>query len=227
MKLFEDVKVERVEVQAPVIDNSVYIKRNLLKGVNRSEAVIQAIEGWLMSFTGAISKEVFQHQMKRLDWDDSKALSQLKLATDRKSRVIPLTPPEKKPKLAQSLIAQMAEDTYVAIYGRKFKKAVKEVVSQLRDCGDVYVLEIEQLILNFKSYEDKGQAPQMIDRAVNCDFLVIVDLEMPIHLEWHIREAIERIGRLREASKKPIISTWCRFNDCNAFFERFKVYVVE
>ena len=67
----------------------------------------------------------------------------------------------------------------------------------------------------------------MIDKAIECDFLIVVDLEMTIHLEWHIREALNRILRKRMADKKPIISTWNRFNDVNDFFEKFKIYRVE
>ena len=97
-------------------------------------------------------------------------------------------------------------------------------MQELKKFGDVYVLSIEELIVEFKSYNEKGKGPQMIEKAIETDFLIIVDLEIPIHLEWHINEAIERIGRLREKNNRPIISTWNRFNDCNRFFERFKIY---
>lgn len=226
MKLFENQPpVERKEPVKPEIDNSAFIKRNLMKSVDRSPEVYKAVEEWLFSFIGGISKISFQAQMKRLDWDDQKALAQLEKAKGR--RIIPLPPPPKMPPLPKPLVEQMVDETFVAVTGRKFRPAIKEVIKQLKECGDVYVLPIEELILQFKGYEDKGSAPKMIDRAIECDFLVIVDLEMTIHLEWHISEAIERIGRMREAKKAPIISTWNRYNDCNKFFERFHIYSID
>ena len=226
MKLFENqTPVERKEPERPVVDNAAFIKRNLMKSVDRNPEVYKAVEDWLFSFVGGISKVSFQAQLKRLDWNDEVALSQLEKAKGR--RVIPLPPPPKMPALPKPLVEQMLEDTYVAVYGRKFKPAIKEVVAQLKECGNVFVLQMEDLILQFKDYYNKGKSPQMIEQAIECDFLVIVDLEMTIHLEWHIVEAIERIGRMREAKQKPIISTWNRYNDCNKFFERFKIYCIE
>ena len=223
MKLFEEVDVVKHEEPVrQVSDSSEFIKRNLMKSVTRSDKVRDAVEKWLFSWEGAISKDVFSHQMKRLDWDDDKAIQQLLDGMGR--RIIPLPKPEKHEPLNCSLVEKMLSDTYVAVHGRGFKKAIKQAVSELKTCGQVYVLQVEEFILQFKGFEDKGRAPEMIDKAIEADFLVIVDLEMPIHLEWHISEAISRIGRRREAHKKPIISTWCRFNDCNEFFKRFKIY---
>lgn len=224
MKLFEDKPVEHKQTEPPVVDSSVYIKQNLMKSVDRNNSVRQAVERWLFSFEGGITKAMFEQQMKRLDRDDEKALSQLDKAIGR--RTIPLAPPPKNPPLPQPLYIQMVEDTYVAVHGRKFKSQIKEAVTELSQCGDVYVLSMEELIVQFKGYSDKGRSPQMIQKAIDCDFLIVVDLEMPLHLEWHINEAICRIGRMREAAGKPIISTWCRFNDCNEFFKRFHIYEV-
>ena len=228
MQFFENMEhrtLEEAQPESPTIDKAVFIKKNLLKNCSRSGEVYKAVEKWLFSFEGALTKKVFEHQMKRLDFNDSVALSQLERAMGK--RRIPLPPPPKKPPLVKSLMEQVLEDKYVAIYGRGFKKVIAEGIKQFRTCGDVYVLSVEELILNFKSYEDKGKAPQMIDKAIQCDFLFVVDLEMPITIEWHIREAVERIGRKREEAGLPIVSTWCRFNDVNAYFERFKIYYVK
>lgn len=227
MKMFEDIKtVEKTEEpKSPTVVKDRFIKQNLLKSTTRTGEVYKLIEKWLYSWEGGMTKKVFAHQMKRLDWDDDIATSQLQRAIGK--RVIPLPPPPKKPPLTKSLMEQMVEDTYVAVYGRKFRGVIKEAVKQLKECGEVYILEMEELILEFKGYEDKGKSPYMIDKAIGCDFLVVVDLEKPIHLEWHIAEAITRIGRKRMQAKKPIVSTWNRFNDCNEFFEAFKIYIVE
>lgn len=222
MKFFEDKPIERKEVQKPAVDNADFVKRNLMKSVDRSKEVRDAVERWLYSFDGAITKKVFDHQMKRLDFDDEKALAQLERAVGR--RVIPLPPPPKPPKMEKSLLEHMVDDTYVAITGKNHKRVIREAVKELKQFGTVYVLSVEELIVEFKSYDEKGASPHMIEQAIDADFLIIVDLEMPIHLEWHIREAIDRIGRLREKDKKPIISTWNRFNNVNDFFKRFKIY---
>lgn len=222
MKFFQDKKVERKEVEKPIVDNSAFIKQNLMKSVDRSQVVREAVERWLFSFDGAMAKDRFEGQMKRLDFDDEKALLQLQKAAGR--RTVPLPPAPRPPKMEKGIVETMVEDTYVAVSGRRHKKLIKEAVQELKKFGDVYVLSIEELIVEFKSFNEKGKGPQMIEKAIETDFLIIVDLEMPIHLEWHINEAIERIGRLREKDKKPIVSTWNRFNDCNKFFERFKIY---
>ena len=226
MKMFENQdKREIKEPEKVVVDNTEYIKRNLMKSVDRSKEVYLAVEEWLYSFEGALTKSAFQHQMKRLDFNDSVALSQLQKAKGR--RVIPLPVAPKNPSLTRSAMEQMVLDTYIALTGRKFRQCIKSTIKELKECGDVYVLEVEELILQFKDYEHKGSSPEMIDKAIECDFLVIVDLEMPIHLEWHIHEALNRILRKRKQKKKPIISTWNRFNDCNDFFESFKIYQVD
>lgn len=222
MKLFEQCKPEIVINEPEPFDSSQYVKMNLMKAVDRDPETRRLIQDWLFSFEGAITKAMFQQQLKRLSNDADTAASQLLRAHGK--RTIPLPPPERKPALQKPLVEQMLEDKFVAVCGRGFKKAIKDAVKMLREAGEVYVLQVEELILQFKSYDDKGSAPGMIDKAIDADFLVIVDLEMPIHIEWHIHEAIARIGRRREAQGKPIISTWCRFNDVNDFFERFHIY---
>jgi hypothetical protein len=223
MKEFSSVDMTPKEVEAP--DPYAPIKVRMVQGLNRSEEIRKLVEDWIVSFRGGITKAAYDQQMKRLDYDDAIAATQLAIAKGR--RTIPLPPPPKKPALPNDLLQQMLIDKYVAVYGRKFKPAIRDVIKQLKECGTVCVFEVEKFIMEFKSFDDKGKGPYMMDSAVDADFLVIVDLEMPIHLEWHIREAIERIGRRREELGKPIISTWCRFNDCNAFFERFKIYEVK
>ncbi len=222
MKLFENKPIERKEVEKPAVDSSSFVKRNLMKSVDRTKEVRDAVERWLYSFDGAITKKMFAHQMKRLDFDDEKALAQLERAEGR--RVIPLPPPPKPPKMKKTLLEHMVDDIYVAITRKNHKRVIREAVKELKQFGTLYVLSVEELIVEFKSFGEKGASPHMIEQAIESDFLIIVDLEMPIHLEWHIREAINRIGRLREKDKKPIISTWNRFNDVNDFFERFKIY---
>lgn len=221
-KFFEDLEIERKEIEKPVVNSDAFIKSNLLKGVTRTGDVYNALRDWLFSFEGGMTRKAFDQQVKRLDWDDAKALEQLKRALGK--RVIPLPPPPKMPKLEKSLVEQMVDDKYVAVFGRKFKEQIHDAVKVLKDCGSVYVLEVEHLLVEFVDYEHRGKSVEMIQNALDADFLIIVNLEMPIHLTWHVHEAISRIGRLRKEADKPIISTWCRFNDCNDFFEMFKIY---
>lgn len=223
MNKFDDIDFMPREEQP--VDPYAPIKIRMVQGLNRSDKIRSMVQEWIVSFRGGITKSAYESQIKRLDFDDNIAETQLAKAIGK--RTIPLPPPPKKPCLNTSLLEKMVEEHYVGVYGKGFKKEIKNLVSQLRECGTVYVLEIEKLCLEFSSYENKGKSPEMIKDAVESDFLIITDLEMPIHLEWHIREAIERIGRIREEHHKPIVSTWCRFNDCNAFFERFHVYYVK
>lgn len=222
MQFFEEKPIVKKEVRKPEVNSSVFIKRNLMKSVDRSKPVRQAVEKWLYSFDGAMSATAFARQIKRLDFDDEKALAQLEKAIGR--RVIPLTVHPKLPKMTSTLLQHIVEDTYVAISKKNHKKVIRDIVKELKQFGVVYVLSIEELIVEFKDYNDRGNSPHMIKSAIDADFLVIVDLEIPMHLEWRIREAIHRIGRLREKDNKPIVSTWNRFNDVHEFFKRFKIY---
>ena len=96
MKLFEQIQqVERPEPQKAEVDSSEFVKRNLMKSVDRSPEIRDAVEKWLFSFKGGITKDAFMWQMKRLDYDDSIAFAQLERAVGR--RTIPLPPPPKKP----------------------------------------------------------------------------------------------------------------------------------
>lgn len=226
MKMFEQLKSEeQKEVKRVEVDNSEFIKRNLMKSVDRSSQVYSMVERWLYSFKGGMTKDAFLGQLRRLDWNDDIAIGQLEKAIGR--RTIPLPPPPKKPVLDMPVVEKIIEEPYVAISGKKFKSVIKQAVSDLKQCGTVYVLQVEELILQFKSYDDKGSSPHMIDRAIECDFLIVVDLEMPIHIEWHIHEALNRILRFRLKGNKPIVSTWNRFNDVNDFFEKFNIYSTE
>lgn len=223
MKLFEEQKpIERVVKQPIVVDSSTFIKNNLLKSVERSGEVYEGISSWLHSFEGAITKALFNKQLRKLSTDDGVALKQLVEAKGR--RAISYAPVEKSV-LEKPLIETMVEYTKVAICGKGFKKVLKQAVDELKSFGTVYVLSIEELILQFKSYKDKGNTPEIVDKAINCDFLFMVDLERPIHLERRIIETIERIGRFRK--DKPIVSTWNKFNDCKEFFKPFKIFFVQ
>lgn len=221
MKFFEALETPTPSTAKPQKGNAAFIKRNLMMTVTR-ETLVPEIEKWLYSFEGAVTRAVFDSQMRRLNFDDEIAKDQLEKAIGK--RTIPLPPPPKNPPLERPLAELILETPFIALRGRYFKDKIREAVKVLKTCGVLYVLPVEELIQEFKSYEDKGKAPQMIDAAIDADFLIVVDLEMPIHLEWHIREAIERIGRLRTKKKAPIISTWNRFNDCNAFFKNFKIF---
>lgn len=225
MKLFEDNPVEIKQPEKPTFDNTSFIKKNLLKTVTRSQEVIDALERWLFSFDGAISKQLFNNQLKRLAYDDAMALEQINKAMGY--RTIPRQPPPKQPPLQKSLLEQMLDDIFVGVTGRKFKTEIKKVIPQLRECGTLYILPIEDFIIQFKSYKDKGSAPQMIDSAIEADFLLVVGMELPIHLEWHVQEALARIARQRWEAKKPIITTWQRHNRYGAFIENFHIYEVE
>ena len=168
MKFFENMKVEIKEVEKPKVDSSDFIKNNLMKSVDRSKVVRDAVQKWLFSFDGAITKEAFERQMRRLDFDDEKALLQLEQAQGR--RTIPLPKPPRPPKMQGSVIENMVKDTYVAISGRGYKTVIRDTVKELKQFGTVYVLSVEELIIQFKSYHEKGSSPQMIEKAIEADF---------------------------------------------------------
>ena len=123
MKFFRDKKIERKEIKKPVVDNSTFIKQNLMKSVDRSKVVREAVERWLFSFDGAITKDRFEGQMRRLDFDDEKALLQLQKAEGR--RTIPLPPAPRPPVMEKSIVETMVEDTYVAVSGRRHSSSKK------------------------------------------------------------------------------------------------------
>ena len=73
-----------------------------MKSVDRSQVVREAVERWLFSFDGAMAKDrVPEGQMKRLDFDDEKALLQLQKAAGR--RTVPLPPAPRPPNYGEKV----------------------------------------------------------------------------------------------------------------------------
>ena len=189
----------------PVVGNQIFIARSLASSVNRSPQIVQAIVDWLMSFQGAMSKQVFNKQMCKLSNDDDKALRQLQDSHGK--RVLAQVPREKPPKLTIPIMQALAEYTMVAIEGNLGKRAITKFLDTLSPVG-VYILNVNELILEYTDYQHRGRAGDIIEQANRADVLVIEGLEKPIALAYHIKDTLFQLAEVRSRANKYTLSTY-------------------
>jgi len=190
----------------PQTDKQLFIKRNLVKSVDRSEKVKEAIIDWLLSFTGGITSKAFEAQVVRLDTDDERAIQQLK--NSRGKRVLANPPRIKPPKLEIELVDALAEHNAVAIEASSGRKQIEAF---LKDCPELgtYVLDVNELAIEYVDYNHRGRAGSIIHEATRADVLFILGLEKPISLAYHIRDTLFQILSVRSKdSNKYTLSTW-------------------
>ena len=208
MKDFFDLKKREQPTIQPVTQDKVYfIKRNLAIGVNRSEEVRQAILEWLLSFEGAILKKNFTNQLCRLELDDTVAIQQLKDSAGK--RTIKLAPRQKPPKIDLKDIAyQLTVHKLVAIEGKSGLTLINKFRQTLPDLG-LYVLDVNELILEYVDYQHRGRAGELIESANRADVLFIMGLETPIALPYHIKDTLYQLATVRgKQVDKYTLSTW-------------------
>lgn len=194
-----------VQIQ-PQTDKQLHIKRNMVKSVNRSEEVKLAIIDWLLSFTGGITSKALEAQVLRLDENDNKSIQQL--ANSKGKRILANPPREKPPKLAIEIVEALEQYHAVAIEASSGKKQIELF---LEDCPEIgtYILDINELVLEYVDYSHRGKAGEIIHESSRADVLIILGLEKPISLAYHIRDTIYQILSVRaKDSTKYTLSTW-------------------
>lgn len=188
-------------------EKTYFVKRSLAWGVDRSEAVRQAIFDWLLSFDGAMLKKTFTTQLCRLEADDAVALQQLERSKGK--RTIQLPPRVKPPKIDLSNIAyELTQNNLVIIEGRSGLELIKKFKQSLPELG-TYVLDVNELILEYVDYQHRGRAGDIIESASKADVLFITGLERSIALPYHIKDTLYQLASVRAKQKdKYTISTW-------------------
>lgn len=190
----------------PTEDRQLFIARNLANSLDRSAEVKQAVVEWLLSFQGAMSRKEFERQLPKLNYDDAKAL--LQLSNSKGKRTLQQLPREKPPKLEGTIISELVRYKLVAIEGAKGKKAIESFLADLPP-GGVYILDVNELILEYVDYQHRGKAGDIIAAANRADILVIEGLEKPISLAYHIKDTLYQLAAVRKkAEDKYTVSTY-------------------
>lgn len=188
-------------------DRQLFIKRNLANGAERSEQVREAILQWLLSFNGGMTKKEFTTQLCKLDSDDTKAIKQLQSSLNK--RTIKPVPREKPPKIAlNEILPTLATRYSIAIEAQAGKKLIEKFLSTLPEAG-VYILDVNELILEYTDYQHRGKAGEIIEAANRATVLVIEGLEKPIALAYHIKDTLYQLAAVRKKDKEKFtLSTW-------------------
>lgn len=228
MKSFDDLEKREQEPHV-FIDKYVYQKQRLLFNITRSERVCSAIEKWLMSFQGGMSKEAFIQQVSKLDYDDDLAISQIdksmgKRSIQKKRVDMPPLP------LAKDAVSMLAEGIlFIAVAGaeKALHSYIRQTYQTLKGLGRTYVLDLNDMKLEWVDKFQKGKSPEMIQKAKDAEFLIVVGLETPLDLPFYIGDTVNTIRRYRVEKGLPIISTFARFREKEKFFEYFEKFSVK
>lgn len=159
MKSFDDLEKREQEPHV-FIDKYVYQKQRLLFNITRSERVCSAIEKWLMSFQGGMSKEAFIQQVSKLDYDDDLAISQIgksmgKRSIQKKKVAMPSLP------IAKDAVSMLAEGIlFIAVAGaeKALHSYIRQTYQTLKGLGRTYVLDLNDMKLEWVDKFQKGKA---------------------------------------------------------------------
>lgn len=226
-KFFEDVEIEKNDtvIQQPKVE---FQKAGLLRSVGDfSIAVLGAIEKWLFSFPTGMTKEAFQRQIAHLEKDDARALQQLKNAHGY--RVIRKWV-EEYPKLDKSFAECIANDElFITIDGgkKKCEQYVLQAIRQLKQFGEVYVLDCAVVFAELKSARERGCTDDMFSRAKKCDFLILENLAQSIGYVSKVAcwELISLVN-VRFEQQKPILARHNEYRNLSPIYEKCKIYSV-
>lgn len=225
MKSFDDLEKREQEPHV-FIDKYVYQKQRLLFNITRSERVCSAIEKWLMSFQGGMSKEAFIQQVSKLDYDDDLAISQIDKSMGKRSiqkKRVAMPPLQ----IAKDAVSMLAEGIlFIAVAGaeKALHAYIRQAYQTLKGLGRTYVLDLNDMKLEWVDKFQKGKSPEMIQKAKDAEFLIVVGLETPLDLPFYIGDTVNTIRRYRVEKGLPIISTFARFREKEKFFEYFQKF---
>lgn len=228
MKSFDDLEKREQEPHV-FIDKYVYQKQRLLFNITRSEKVCSAIEKWLMSFQGGMSKEAFIQQVSKLDYDDDLAISQIDKSMGKRSiqkKRVAMPPLQ----IAKDAVSMLAEGIlFIAVAGaeKALHSYIRQTYQTLKGLGRTYVLDLNDMKLEWVDKFQKGKSPEMIQKAKDAEFLIVVGLETPLDLPFYIGDTVNTIRRYRVEKGLPIISTFARFREKEKFFEYFEKFSVK
>lgn len=196
----------KVAITSPQLDKQGHIKRNQSRSVNRSPEVQSAVLEWLLSFDGGMTTKSFEAQIIRLDADDDKAMQQLQMS--RGKRILSNPPRIKPPKLETDIIQALAQNSAIAIEAASGRKRIEKFISNCPEIG-TYILDMNELASEYIDYSNRGKAGQIIHDSKRAEVLIILGLDRPISLAYHIRDTLYQIVALRlKDGNKYTLSTW-------------------
>lgn len=228
MKHFEEILCTPQEPKKPFSRYDLQ-KDRLLMNVGRSDSIIEALRLWLNSFDGGISKELFQRQLHRLDTDDSLALKQISdsmgsRSIKKKKSVLPPLPP------VGDVVQMLASgNLFIAVGGPEeaLRKFIRKSYQTLKGLGRTYVLDLNDMRLEWVDKFQKGKSVEMLQKAKDSEFLIVVGLETPLDIPFYMGDALNTLRRYRVEHEMPIISTFARFRTKDKFFEYFNKFSVK
>lgn len=229
MHNFDDIEMSREEEASPqVADKYQFQKQRLIFNMTRNPLVCSAAEKWLMSFVGGMSKQTFMAQIAKLDSDDEVAIRQLENSVGKRSIAKIRTALPSLPLVGDTVQMLASGILFIAVCGKEkpLQSFIRSTYQTLKSLGRTYVLDLNELRLEWVDKFQKGKSPEMITRSKEAEFLIIVGFETPLDLPFYIGDTLNTIRRYRVEHGYPIISTFARFREKEKFFEYFKKYRV-
>lgn len=229
LRSFDDIEVIQEEVAPQVIDKYYHQKQKLLFNVTRSKEVCDALSAWLMSFEGGMSKEVFTSQVARLSMEDEVALAQIRNSLRKRSIAKVRTALPKLPEIGNVLDLLAQNVLFIAVSGKELAlhNFIRNTYRTLKSLGSTYVLDLNDLKLEWLDKFQKGKSTEMLRRAKEAEFLMMVGFETPLDLPFYIGDTLNTLRRYRVEHEYPIISTFARFREKEKFFEYFQKFSVK
>lgn len=229
MNDFDTLEVDRSSVAPKPVDKYYFQKQRLVFNMTRDSKVIDAVLAWLCSFEGGMSKETFNSQIVKLSFDDTEALSQLSRSMGHRSIYRSKLKRDSLP-VAGDVVQMLADGTlFIAVTGqdKPLKKFIRSAYQTLKDLGKTYVLDLNELRLEWVEKYKKGRSQEILQRAKECDFLIIEGFQAPLDLPNYILDWINSIRRYRIDNELPMVSTYARFREKEFFFKNFSKYSVK
>lgn len=225
MKSFDDIEPEKVE-PSPVYDKYSIQKQRLLFNVSRSKEVCDALAAWLQSFEGGMSKELFMKQIVKLNFDDDIAVDQINRSKGRRSIA-----KQKRPTLPPmtDVIQLLANGTlFIAVNGtdKAIKKFVRNTYRTLKDLGKTFVLDLDELRIEWTDKYVFGNSKELLQKAKESEFLIIVGFEVPQELSRWIGDALGTLRRYRIEKNLPIVMPYARYLEEGRVLDNFTCYQV-
>lgn len=229
MKHFDDIQNEPInDVSAPRFDKYELQKQRLLFNLTRSKIICDSVSLWLSSFEGGMSKETFLGQIAKLDSDDELALKQIELSMGKRTIAKKRTAKPPLPKAGDIIQMLASEKLFIAVAGREepLQGYIRKTYQTLKSLGRTYVLDLNDMRLEWVDKFQKGKSVEMLQKAKDSEFLIVVGLETPLDIPFYMGDTLNTLRRYRVEHKMPIISTFARFREKEKFFEYFQKFSV-
>lgn len=206
MKQFSELKPREMKATPVVqVQDKLYFAKQKMASTVDDQEIREAVFMWLLSFQGGMTKVEFQNQLVKLDKNITTAQAQLKSSSGK--RRIELPPRVKPPKITD-IAEALLEYQQIAIEAKAGYDAIEKFLCTLPE-GGVYILDLNELILEYRDYQNRGNSAQIIEKAHKASVLIIEGLHKPVALPFHIKDTLTQLATVRKKDKdKYTLSTW-------------------